>query len=132
LLSHRDVTKKILIIEDHADIRRVLSMTLQHLGYETVEANNGRSGIDLTLRERPDLVLLDLSLPDVSGFEMAKTIKKDPRTAEIPVVGLSAYAEQDTASRALAAGMADYLVKPADSQKLAAVIKKLIEIHPTQ
>jgi CheY-like chemotaxis protein len=119
------VTKKILIIEDHADIRRVLTLTLRHFGYATVEATDGRSGIELTLRERPDLVLLDLSLPDVSGFEMAKTLKKNPRTAEIPLVGLSAYAEQDTALRALAAGMAEYLVKPADSQKLAAVIEKL-------
>jgi CheY-like chemotaxis protein len=119
------VTKKILIIEDHADIRRVLSLTLQHLGYHTVEAMNGRSGIELTLRERPDLVLLDLSLPDVSGIEMAKTLKKNPHTAEIPLVGLSAYAEQDTALRALAAGMAEYLVKPADSHKLAAVIERL-------
>ena len=87
--------KKILIVEDNPDVRRVLNLSLRRLGYEILEANTGGSGITLTLSESPDLVLIDLSLPDVvSGLEIARAIKQNPRTAEIPLVALSGHSEQ--------------------------------------
>jgi two-component system, cell cycle response regulator DivK len=119
------VSKKILIVEDHADVRRVLSLSLRHLGYEILEANTGDSGIALTLSEIPDLVLVDISLPDVSGLEIARAIKENPRTAEIPLVALSGHSERKIAPKALEAGMTAYLMKPIDTQKLAKVIEKL-------
>ncbi len=79
----------------------------------------------LTLSESPDLVLVDLSLPDVSGLEIAKAIKQNPRTAEIPLVALSGHSEREMAAKALEAGMAAYLIKPTDSQELVEVIEKL-------
>jgi two-component system, cell cycle response regulator DivK len=121
------VSKKILIVEDHPDVRRVLSLSLRHLGYEILETNNGASGIALTLSEIPDLVLVDLSLPDVSGLEIAKGIKQNPRTAEIPLIALSGHSEREIAPKALEAGMAAYLMKPVDTQKLVEVIEKLTQ-----
>jgi CheY-like chemotaxis protein len=119
------VSKKILIVEDHPDVRRVLTLSLRQLGYEILEAKTGGSGKALTLSENPDLVLVDVSLPDVSGLEIAKSLKQNPRTAEIPLVAISGHTEREMAAKALQAGMAAYLVKPIDTQELAKVIEKL-------
>ena len=118
------MSKKILIVEDHPDVRRVLTLNLRHLGYEIVEANNGSSGIALTISEIPDLVLVDLSLPDVSGLEIARVIKQNPRTAEIPLVALSGHSEREIAPKVLEAGMAAYLMKPIQTEELVKVIEK--------
>jgi two-component system phosphate regulon response regulator PhoB len=121
------MSKKIVIVEDHPAVRRVLTLSLQQRGYEIVEANNGGSGIALTTEENPDLVLLDLSLPDLSGLEIAKRIKQNPGTAEIPLVGLSGCPERELAVKSLEVGMAAYLTKPADTQELVNVIENLTE-----
>jgi CheY-like chemotaxis protein len=103
----------------------MLTLSLRHLGYEILEAKTGSSGIALTLSEVPDLVLIDLSLPDVSGLEIAKAIKQNPGIAEIPLVALSGHTGREIASKALEAGMAAYLIKPTGSQELLEVIEKL-------
>ena len=121
------MSKKILIVEDHPDVRRVLTLSLRHLDYEILEANTEGSGIALTLSENPDLVLVDLSLPDVSGLEIAKAIKQNPRTAEIPLVALSGHSEPEIAAKALEAGMTAYLIKPIDTARLVKVIEKLTQ-----
>jgi two-component system, cell cycle response regulator DivK len=121
------LSKKILIVEDHPDVRRVLTVSLRHLGYEIVEANTGRSGIALTVSEIPDLVLVDLSLPDVSGLEIARAMKQNPRTAEIPLVALSGHTEREIASKALEAGIAAYLVKPIHTEDLVKVIERVTQ-----
>jgi two-component system, cell cycle response regulator DivK len=123
------VSKKILIVEDNPDVRRVLNLSLRRLGYEVLEADSGGSGIAQTLSESPDLVLIDLSLPDVSGLEIARAIKQNPRTAEIPLVALSGHSEQELAPKALEAGMTAYLMKPIDPQRLAKVIETLTLGH---
>lgn len=121
------MSKKIVIVEDHPAVRRVLTLSLQQRGYEIVEANTGGSGIALTAEENPDLVLLDLSLPDLSGLEIAKRIKQNPGTAKIPLVGLSGCTERELAVKSLEVGMAAYLTKPADTQDLVNVIENLTE-----
>lgn len=113
------MSKKILVIEDHPDVRLVLTVGLRRLGYEILEADTGGSGIPLTLSENPDLVLLNLSLSDVSGLEIARAIKDNPRTAEIPLVAVSGYSEEELAAKALEAGMTAYLMKPIERQRLA-------------
>jgi CheY-like chemotaxis protein len=118
------VRKKILIVEDHPDVRRVLTLGLRHLGYEIVEADTGSSGIAQTVSESPDLVLVDLSLPDVNGLEIARVIKQNPRTAEIPLVALSGHSEREIAPKVLEAGMAAYLMKPIQTEELVKVIEK--------
>ena len=121
------MNKKIVIVEDHPAVRRVLTLSLQQRGYEILEANTGGSGIVLTADENPDLVLLDLSLPDFSGLEIAKRIKQNPGTAKIPLVGLSGCTERELAVKSLEVGMAAYLTKPADTQDLVNVIENLTE-----
>jgi two-component system cell cycle response regulator DivK len=118
---------KILIVEDHPAVRRVLTLSLRLLGYEIVEANTGSSGIAQTVSENPNLVLVDLSLPDVSGLEIAKAIKQNPRTSEIPLVALSGHSQREIAPKALQAGMAAYLMKSIDSEELVKVIEKLTQ-----
>ena len=121
------MNKKIVIVEDHPAVRRVLTLSLQQRGYEILEANTGGSGIVLTADENPDLVLLDLSLPDFSGLEIAKRIKQNPGTAKIPLVGLSGCTQRELAVKSLEVGMAAYLTKPADTQDLVNVIENLTE-----
>ncbi len=119
------MSKKILIVEDHPGVRRVLTLSLCLLGYEILEAISGSSGIAQTVSGNPDLVLVDLSLPDVNGLEMAKAIKQNPPTAEIPLVALSGHTEREIAPKALEAGMATYLMKPIETEELVKVIEKL-------
>lgn len=119
------MTKKILIVEDHPAVRRVLTLSLRHIGYEILQANTGAVGIALTVSDTPDLVVVDLCLPDMGGLEVAKALKQNPRTAKIPLIALSGLAEQDIEAKALDAGMAAYLVKPIDTQTLVELIEKL-------
>jgi two-component system phosphate regulon response regulator PhoB len=121
------MSKKIVVVEDHPAVRRVLTLSLRQRGYEIVEANTGRSGIALTSEENPDLVLVDLSLPDLSGLEVAKRIKQNPETAKIPLVALSGCTERELALKTLESGMAAYLTKPAATQELVNVIENLTE-----
>src|SRR5687768_11054714 len=121
------MSKKIVIVEDHPAVRRVLTLSLQQRGYEILEASPGGSGIALAAEENPDLVLLDLSLPDFSGLEIAKTIKQNPETASIPIVALSGCTERELAVKSFEVGMAAYLTKPADTQDLVNVIENLTE-----
>ena len=119
------MNKKILIVEDHPDIRRLLTLSLRRLGYEILETNTGSSAVTLVLSEKPDLVLLDVSLPDLSGLEIARTIKQNPQTTQIPLVALSGYSEREIENKALEAGMAEYLLKPTETKRLVEVIEKL-------
>lgn len=117
--------KKILIIDDHPDVRRVLSITLRHLGYETREAADASAGIRMSLAENPNLILMDLSLPDSSGLETAKRIKKNSKTSQIPIVACSGWKNDEIVAQALEAGIVEFLGKPISPELLAEVIEKL-------
>jgi DNA-binding response OmpR family regulator len=103
----------------------VLTLSLRQRGYDVLEANTGGSGLALTSSANPDLVLLDLSLPDLSGLEIAMKIKENPETAKIPLVALSGCSERELAVKTLGSGMAAYLTKPAATQELVNVIENL-------
>ena len=118
--------KKILIIEDYADARRVFSMILCYAGHDTSEAANGSEGIRKTLAEAPDLILMDVSLPDVSGFELARTIKENPETTKIPIVACSGWTHADMKTEAQKVGIVEYLTKPFASTELLAAIERHI------
>jgi CheY-like chemotaxis protein len=117
--------KKILIIEDHPDVRRVLTITLRHLGYETCEAADAGAGIRMSLIENPDLIMMDLSLPDSSGLETAKRIKENSQTNHIPIVACSGWESDEILAQAAEAGIVEFLAKPISPELLAAVIEKL-------
>ena len=116
--------KKILIIEDHCDARRVFSMILCYAGYETSEAENSSEGIRKTLAEAPDLILMDVSLPDVSGFELARTIKENSETTKIPIVACSGWTQGDMEAEAQKVGIVELLTKPVAATMLVAAIER--------
>ena len=103
--------KKILVIEDDVFLRRIISRKLLKEGYSVIEAIDGEKGLKTVKEEKPDLVLLDLVLPEMDGFEVLGKIKKDPVVSEIPVIVLSNLGEKNDIERGLKAGAADYLVK---------------------
>jgi len=117
--------KKILIIDDHPGVRRVLTITLRHLGYETSEASDASAGIRMSLMENPDLIVMDLSLPDSSGLETAKRIKENSQTSHIPIVACSGWKSDEILAQAAQAGIVEFLAKPISPELLAAVIEKL-------
>jgi two-component system cell cycle response regulator DivK len=111
------MVKRILIVEDH-ELNMDLLVQLLEDEYEVLTAMDGAAGIELAERERPDLILMDLSLPVVDGWEATRRIKADDRLNHIPIIALTAHAMVGNADEALACGCDDYLAKPLDEDLL--------------
>ncbi|KKU86798.1 MAG: hypothetical protein A2667_02590 [Candidatus Wildermuthbacteria bacterium RIFCSPHIGHO2_01_FULL_47_27] len=105
------MAKKILIIEDDGFLRELISRKLIQEGYEVIEALDGEEGLKKAAEEKPNLILLDLILPNVDGFEVLAQVKKNSSTASIPVVIFSNLGQKDEVERGLQFGAADYMVK---------------------
>ena len=117
--------KKILVVED-VDFNRDLLVQLLEDDYEVIEAVNGQEGVEFAGRERPELILMDLSLPVMDGWEATRHIKANDDLRLIPVIALTAHAMKGDEEKALAAGCEDYLVKPLDEDELIAKIQKYL------
>lgn len=102
---------KILIIEDDKFLRELIARKLQSESFEMVLAMDGESGLELAVKERPDVVLLDLILPGIDGFEVLAKIKKDETISSIPVIILSNLGQKDDIEKGMSLGAADYLIK---------------------
>ncbi len=111
--------KRILVVEDNPDNRILISDILMALNYEVLVAEDGESGVALAQAERPDLILMDLSLPKKDGWTAAAEIKQDASLAHIPVIALTAHAMVGDREKALKAGCDDYVSKPIDLRELA-------------
>jgi CheY-like chemotaxis protein len=109
---------KILLVEDNEMNRDMLSRRLTRRGYEVVIAVDGRQGVDLAAAVSPDLILMDMSLPEIDGWEATRRIKADAATGAIPVIALTAHAMSGDREQALAAGCDDYDTKPIDLERL--------------
>jgi CheY-like chemotaxis protein len=118
--------KKILVVED-VDINRELVVQLLEDRYQVIEAVNGQEGLELAERERPDLILMDLALPVIDGWEATRRLKADDELKSIPIIALTAHAMVGDEEKALAAGCDDYLVKPVDENELYAILAKFLE-----
>jgi two-component system, cell cycle response regulator DivK len=118
---------KILVVEDNDINRDMMVRRLQRRGYTMVAAADGQQGIDMTRSENPDLVLMDMSLPVVDGWEATRQIKSDRSLNHIPVVGLTAHAMMGDREKALKAGCNDYATKPVEFEKLVELINRLIK-----
>jgi two-component system cell cycle response regulator DivK len=114
---------KILLVEDNELNRDMLSRRLERRGYEMVVAVDGSQGIALARSERPDLILMDISLPVLDGWEATRQLKADPDTSGIPIIALTAHAMAGDQEKALAAGCDDYDTKPIDLNSLLAKIE---------
>lgn len=117
---------KILIAEDERDIRDLIAFTLQFAGHTVVTAANGEEGLQLALKETPDLILSDVRMPKMTGYEMCRQIKAEPATAQIPVVFLSAKGQEQEVQNGLAAGAAEYLLKPFAPDQLMAKVAEIL------
>jgi two-component system cell cycle response regulator DivK len=106
------LSEKILIVDDDADNRRIIQLTMLKAGYAVVLAVNGREAIEAAGREMPDLILLDLSMPVLSGWEAVKLLKADERLKAIPVLAFTAHAMAGDERRVMEAGFNGYLSKP--------------------
>jgi CheY-like chemotaxis protein len=118
---------RILVIDDNEPNRRILSRRLERRGFEVLLANDGKAGVEMARAEKPDLILMDMNMPQIDGWEATRRIKAAPETATVPVIGLTAHALTGDRERALKAGCADYHIKPVDFPKLLAQIETLLQ-----
>lgn len=121
---------KILVIDDEAPIREMVRFTLERNGYVIYEASDTRNAQLQIAEHRPDLILLDWMLPDMSGVDFARRLKKEQDTAELPIIMLTARAEEDDKIRGLESGADDYITKPFSPRELMARIKAVLRRLP--
>jgi len=113
---------RILVVDDNVDSAEVLGALLEHMGHEVFVAYTGARALEVAHERRPDVVLLDLALPDVSGFDVARSMRKDPGLAAARIVGLTGFGSDEHRKRAKEAGLDDYLVKPVDADRLGKLL----------
>lgn len=117
---------KILVAEDERDIRDLIAFTLQFAGHTVLTANNGEEAVQMTLQEIPDLVLTDVRMPKMTGYEACKIIKADPTTQHIPVVFLSAKGQEAEVQTGLDSGADEYLLKPFAPDQLTRKVAEIL------
>lgn len=118
--------KKVLIVDDEAPIREMIAVALEMADYACLEAANARDAYSSIIDNKPDLILLDWMLPETSGIEMIRRLKKDESTADIPVVMLTAKTEEDNKVQGLELGADDYITKPFSPRELVARLKAVL------
>jgi two-component system, cell cycle response regulator DivK len=118
---------KILLVEDNEMNRDMLSRRLQRKGFAVVMAEDGKAGVAMAASEVPDLILLDMSLPLVDGWEVARQIKAGPTTKDIPIIALTAHAMAGDREKALEAGCDEYDTKPVEFPRLLSKIEAILE-----
>ncbi|MFO8053324.1 MAG: response regulator [Candidatus Omnitrophota bacterium] len=118
--------KKILIADDEPDFVELVSMRLEVNGYDVISAKDGQEAIDKTKSDKPDLLILDLMMPNVDGFEVCRMLKFDDDFKDLPVIVLSALDQQQDREKAVEAGADEYFIKPFDLSLLLTKIKSLV------
>ncbi len=121
------MTKRILIVEDHEDARRILRDMLETTDYELVEAENGEQALAEVARQRPDLILMDIQLPILDGYEATRRIKADPALRSIPIIAVTSYALSGDEAKARAAGCDDFIPKPYSPRQLLAKVRQYLD-----
>jgi len=117
---------KVLLVEDNEMNRDMLSRRLIRRGFQVVFAMHGQQGVDLARSERPDIILMDMSLPVIDGWEATRRVKADDATRSVPVIGLTAHAMAGDREKAIEAGCDDYDTKPVELDRLIGKIERLI------
>lgn len=117
---------KILLVEDHEELWDFLSRRLRRRGFEVVMAHDGHQAVESAARERPDVVLLDMNLPIMDGWTVARTLRADPATAEMAIIALTAHAMSGDREKTLEAGCDDYHPKPVDFTRLLTQIDEAL------
>jgi two-component system cell cycle response regulator DivK len=118
---------RVLVIEDNVDMREFLARVLDRQGYDFLEAGDGEEGLAIARAQQPDLILMDISLPALDGFEVTRQLKQDAAMGHIPIVAVTAHARPADEQRALEAGCDGYLSKPYSLRDFVALIEKHIK-----
>lgn len=116
--------KRILVVEDNEKNMYLISFILKKKGYEVIEATTGEQGVELAIRDKPDLILMDIQLTDMDGLEATKRIRASEADGEIPIIALTSHAMVGDRKKALAAGCTGYIEKPIDPETFMAEIEK--------
>jgi len=118
--------KRILVVEDNETNMYLIKFMLEKSGYEVIEAREGAVGVELAVKEKPDLILMDLQLPDIDGLEATKRIRASKANGEIPIVAITSFAMAGDREKALAAGCTGYIEKPINPETFMAEIEKYL------
>ena len=116
----------VLVVEDDADIRDLVRYRLERTGYRVITAPDGEIGLALALEHTPDLAILDVMMPKMDGYETARRLRAQPTTSTLPIIMLTARAQEDDIARGFAAGADDYLRKPFSPQELRARVQAVL------
>src|SRR5215468_1050121 len=121
------MSKRILVVEDQADNRRILRDMLGNAGYELTEAESGEEALMAVEAQRPDLILMDIQLPVMDGYEATRRIKSNPGMKEIPIIAVTSYALSGDEGKARAAGCNAYVTKPFSPRALLAKVREFLQ-----
>jgi two-component system cell cycle response regulator DivK len=120
------MTKRILVVEDQEDNRQIVRDLLTTTDYEVMEAENGEEALAAVAKQRPDLILMDIQLPIMDGYEATRRLKADPALRAIPIIAITSYALSGDEEKARAAGCDDFVPKPYSPRELLAKIRKYV------
>jgi two-component system cell cycle response regulator DivK len=123
----KGLPKKVLVVDDNQDSRELVVKVLKNKGYEMIEATDGEEAIEKAVGERPDLILLDISIPKLDGYEVTRRLKSREEFKETPIVALTAHAMKGDRAKALEAGCEGYISKPINIRELPAQVKSFIK-----
>jgi len=115
--------KRVLIVEDNMDTYELVHFILEKNEYDTFLAVNGRDGVNAAIKQKPDLIIMDMSMPEMDGWTATGLIKKDPKTSSIPLIALTAHALPGDRQRAMDAGCDEYITKPMDLGELVETVQ---------
>ena len=118
--------QRVLLVEDNEDNRTIYSTMLRHLGYQVIEAVDGLQAVALARSEHPDVILMDISIPGIDGWEATRVLREDPSTRDTPIIALTAHALSDDRERAAEVGFSSYLAKPIEPNAVVAEVRRLI------
>jgi len=118
--------KRILVIEDNGTNMYLIGFILRKNGHEVIEARNGEEGVELAIKEKPDLILMDIQLPGIDGLEATRRIRESEADGEIPIIALTSYAMAGDKEKAISAGCTGYIEKPINPETFIAEIEKYL------
>jgi CheY-like chemotaxis protein len=125
-MSDDERQKTVMVVDDYEDLRQITHLALESLGYRVVEAASGEDAVELAQAERPDLILMDLSMPHLDGFTAIHRIRRLFGLRDVPVIAFSAHSAKDVREDALAAGCCEYMTKPVNLNILKATVERCI------
>lgn len=127
---HTPMRPRILVVDDEEDVFRLMAFHFAKAGFDALWARDGEEGISAAVDSHPDAVILDVMLPRLSGIEMCRKLRDDPRTSRLPVVMLSARTEPEDKRRGIESGASSYLTKPCSPSEVVKIVKSLIDPGP--